>query len=116
MSEQEAIALFDMDEVKMDSPRLIQLKQHDIQTHHAPHCEEPWMAIPMIKAKEIAKAYLDGDEDDIASMTASAGRLLEDAGLVFYGHSQRDVEDAALAHMNAKGHTSEPCNQKNTKQ
>lgn len=90
-------ALFDLDSVAQDSPRLQQLKAHDIQTHHAPHCNEPWLAIPMKEAKRIAGDYLEGDEGSIASVTASAGALLDDAGLTFFGHSQREVEDAALA-------------------
>jgi hypothetical protein len=90
-------ALFDLSIGQMDSPRLKLIKEHDIQTHHAPHCEEPWMAIPMHAARRKAKAYLEGDENDIASVTASAGILLEDAGLVFMGETKRDVEDAAIA-------------------
>jgi hypothetical protein len=36
-------SLFDMDSVRMDSPRLVLLKAYDIQTHHAPQMpEDPW--------------------------------------------------------------------------
>ena len=92
-------ALFDLDSVKMDSPRLVAIKEHDIQTHHAPHCEDPWMAIPMGIAREEFKDYEDEENKftDCASITASVGILLEEAGMLFTGYSQREVEDAALA-------------------
>ena len=101
-------ALFDLGSVRMDSPRLKEIKRYGIQTHHAPHCEEPWMAIPMIAAKEKAEAYLEGDEDDIASVTASAGILLDDAGMVFMGQSKREVEDAALEFCRSNAEVSHP--------
>lgn len=88
--------LFDTKSIQMDSPRLKEIKSYDIQTHYAKDCEEPWMAIPMKAARIKAGGYLEGVENDIASVTASAGVLLEDAGLVFFGLSQREVEDEAL--------------------
>ena len=66
------------------------------------------MAIPMTLAKERAKAYLKGDEDSIASITASAGILLEDAGLIFYGTCQTEVEDAAILFCKANAEAQPP--------
>ncbi len=98
--------LFDMDSVAMDSPRLAAIKAADIQTHHAPHMDEPWLAIPMKLAKERLKDYITPDEpfNTVADITASYGILLEDGGLLFFGKSQKDVEDDALAFvMRTKG-------------
>ena len=93
-------ALFDLATVEQDSPRLTLLKRHDIQTHHAPHCEEPWLAIPMKMARERFSDEVDCPETewtDCGSITASIGALLDDHGMVFLGQSKREVEDAALA-------------------
>lgn len=92
--------LFDLDAVLMDSPRLVALRVHDIQTHHAPHMDEdPWLAVPMHRARALLAGY-----DLPAAETASvpvimAGycRLLDEAGLTFLGSTERDVQDAALA-------------------
>jgi hypothetical protein len=93
-------SLFDLDAVKQDSPRLTRIKVADIQTHHAPHMPDcPWLAIPMNLAREIVKAYITQDEpfDTPADITATFGRILEDKGLIFYGDTQKDAEDDALA-------------------
>lgn len=94
--------LFDLRTVQGDSPRLTELKRYGIRTHHAPHCEEPWMAIPMIAAREKAGPYLESDANGIVSMTASAGALLEDCGMIFTGQSRSEVEEAALAFSRAR--------------
>lgn len=88
-------ALFDLATVEQDSPRLALLKKHDIQTHHAPHCQDPWLAIPMIAARKAAGEYASPGSD-LVELCASAVILLEDAGLTFFGHSKREVEEAAL--------------------
>lgn len=92
-------SLFDMQSVAMDSPRLAAIKAADIQTHHAPHMEDPWIAVPMHAAKELLKGDITKDEpfDTVADMTATFGRILEDAGLIFFGSTEREVQDAALA-------------------
>lgn len=93
-------SLFDMQSVAMDSPRLGAIKAADIQTHHAPHMDEdPWLAIPMHAAKELLQDYITKDEpfDNVAQITATFGRLLDDAGLLFFGSTEREVQDAALA-------------------
>ena len=92
--------LFDIDTVLQDSPRLAAIKAADIQTHHAPHMDEdPWLAIPMNAARERLKSYITKDEpfNTVADITASYGRVLEDEGLLFFGESQREVEDEAIA-------------------
>lgn len=94
--------LFDLSTVAMDSPRLASIKAADIQAHHAPHMEEdPWLAIPMKLAKQYLGDYITKDEpfDSIAEITASYGILLDDAGLLFYGKTQREVENAALDYL-----------------
>jgi hypothetical protein len=90
--------LFNIDEFAQDSPRLAEIKAADIQTHHAPHMEEPWMAIPMKLAKEHLGDHITADEplNTIADITASYGILLEDDSLLFFGSSKEEVENAAL--------------------
>ena len=92
--------LFNENDVAMDSPRLKALKEHDIQSHYAEHCtDDPWLAIPMT----LAKKHLHGNESHpeniktIGDICASIGALLDDHGLLFYGMSEREVQDAALA-------------------
>ena len=94
-------SLFNMESVAMDSPRLIKIKEHDIQTHYAPNAEPPWLAIPMNHAKFRLRAYITKDEpfNTVADMTASYGRLLDDAELLFYADSKKDAEDDALAYV-----------------
>mgnify|MGYP000858214123 CR=1 FL=1 len=92
-------SLFDMDSVRMDSPRLVLLKAYDIQTHHAPQMpEDPWIAIPMNAARKRLKGYDPKPEevDSIASITLNFCRLLDDSGMIFYGDSETEVQDAAL--------------------
>lgn len=94
--------LFDMDSVAMDSPRLAAIKAADIQTHHAPHMEEdPWLAIPMHAARERLKGYITRDEpfNTVADITASFGRVLDDCGMLFYGNTEREAQDAALTSL-----------------
>ena len=98
--------LFDMDSVAMDSPRLAAIKAADIQTHHAPHMEEdPWLAIPMKAARERLAGYITKDEpfDTVADITASFGRVLDDCGMLFYGDTEREAQDAALASLSNRG-------------
>lgn len=94
--------LFDMDSVAMDSPRLAAIKVADIQTHHAPHMEDdPWLAIPMHAARERLKGYISKHEpfDTVADITASFGRVLDDSGMIFYGQTEGEAQDAALASL-----------------
>ena len=82
--------------------RLAAIKSADIQAHHAPHMEEdPWLAIPMHAARERLKGYITKDEpfNTVADITASFGRVLDDCGMIFYGQTEREAQDAALASM-----------------
>lgn len=93
------VNLFDLDSVAMDSPRLAEIKASDIQTHHAPHMEEdPWLAIPMHAARKCLAVHITKDEplETVADITASFGRILDDRGLLFFGATERDAQDAAL--------------------
>lgn len=94
--------LFDMQTVLMDSPRLAEIKAADIQTHHAPHMEEdPWLAIPMHAARQRLKGYITKDDpvNTVADITASFGILLDDCGMLFYGETESEVQNAALAYV-----------------
>jgi len=95
-----SLALFDLDSVRMDSPRLKEIKEHDIQTHHAPHMEDdPWLAIPMNAARAVLEGYdpTDDESGSVPGIMAGYCRLLDDAGMTFLGATERDVQDAALA-------------------
>ena len=94
--------LFDLDTVRMDSPRLAAIKAADIQTHHAPHMpDESWIAIPMNAARKQLHGYITNDEpfNTIDQITATFGILLDDWGLLFTGDSEKEVQDAALAYI-----------------
>jgi hypothetical protein len=95
--------LFPIESNAGDSPRLEAIKAADIQTHHAPHLEDdPWLAIPMHAARELLKGYITKDEpmNNIFDMTASYGMLLDDSGLIFYGETESEAQDKALASLN----------------
>jgi len=97
-------ALFDLDTVKMDSPRLKAIKAHDIQAHHAPHVKEaPWLAIPMHAAREIIDAA-PGDPECAAlpEIMANYCRILDEAEILFYGMTECEAQDAALAYLSNK--------------
>lgn len=96
-------SLFDLESVKQDSPRLASIKAADIQTYHAPHMLEPWLAIPMVLAREVVKGYITKDEpfNTPADITASFGSILEDADLIFYGQTKEEAEGEALAKVKA---------------
>ena len=98
--------LFDMDSVAMDSPRLAAIKAADIQTHHAPHMDEdPWLAIPMNDAREILDGYdlTKAEKSSIPDMMAGYCRLLDECGMIFYGQTEREAQDAALASLSNAG-------------
>ena len=94
-------ALFNLDAVRGDSPRLMALKEHDVQTHHAPHSTEaPWLAVPMKAARSVLQGYdlTDDESGSVAGIMAGYCRLLDEAGLTFTGQTEREVQDAALAY------------------
>ena len=91
--------LFNPETVAMDSPRIKDIKEADIQTHYAEHCiDDPWLAIPMNLAKELLHGNEPNPENikDIGDICASIGALLDDVGILFYGMTEREVQDAAL--------------------
>ena len=101
-------ALFDLVSVQMDSPRLKQIKEHDIQTHHNPHFDKnAWLAVPMNVARKKLKDHITKDDpfDTAADITASMGLTLDDAGILFYGDTEKEAQDAAVlwCMVNAKG-------------
>ena len=110
-------ALFDIDSVLVDSPRLKRIKELDIQTHHAPGIEDPWLAIPMKAARELVKGC--GPREDqlsgVFEIMSHYCRYLEEAGMVFMGDSEREVTDAALA-WSMSNETSPSTGEKGTKQ
>lgn len=92
--------LFDMNSVLMNSPRLKEIKEHDIQTHYAPHMEEfPWLAIPMNAARAMLKGsgLTENESRSVAEIMAGYCRLLDDAGMTFLGETEHDVQEDALA-------------------
>lgn len=104
MNEFQTDPLFDMESVKLLSPRMKviteAIKNHDIKTHYADIDEWPWMAIPMNKARESFKKYDTKCEwKDCASITMSIGRLLEEAGMIFYGETEDEVIYAAMDYL-----------------
>jgi hypothetical protein len=93
-----APALFDLDTVKMDSPRLRAIKELDIQTHHYPPCAPfQWIAVPMNAAKKMLDGYDLVNINTITDIMLCYSRLLFDAGMVFEGHTEKEVQDAAIA-------------------
>jgi len=92
-------ALFDLETVAMDSPRLAAIKAANIQSHYAPYAEPQWIAIPMNLAKEMLEEYdsLNCEFKDIGNICASFGAVLDDLNLICYGNSKEYVENQALA-------------------
>lgn len=91
-------ALFDIDSYSQLSPALVELKKHDIGTHNSSELENPWIAIPLAACRdkflETAKLY-DCALDDIIDTCASICRILDEAGMIFYGKTESDVIDQA---------------------
>lgn len=96
--------LFDLDAFSGNSPRMAAIKAADIRTHYAPHMDEPWLAIPM----NAAKAALDGRApkaeqiESVSAIMANFCKLLECLNLLFFGMTENEAVDAALAAMAAK--------------
>lgn len=92
--------LFNMESVKRDSPRLELIRHYDIQTYYCPHAVErrAWIAVPMQAAREclVGSDLTDDQKRDIVEILMWYCRLLEEWGMVFYGSSKREVENAAL--------------------
>jgi hypothetical protein len=96
--------LFDLDSVLLDSPRLAEIKAHDIQTHHCQYDEEPWLAIPMHAAREIVGALPDDPAcNTLPEIMANYCRLLDEADILFYGMTEREAQDRALDYLSNAG-------------
>ena len=65
----------------------------NIKTHHAPHCEPPWLAVDMDKAAEKLKNYglTEAEKTDVEELMASYCRLVEEAGLCHYGATEQEA-------------------------
>jgi hypothetical protein len=108
-------ALFDLDSVALDSPRLTALKAADIQTHHAPHMEDdPWLAVPMNAAREMLKGYNLKEEESgsVAGIMEGYCGLLDEAGMTFTGQTERYVQDDALHSLSNAKHSRTNNNEK----
>jgi hypothetical protein len=103
-------ALFDIDSVLMDSPRLQEIKAHDIQTHYCRYEEEPWLAIPMRAARAIVGALPDDPAcNTLPEIMANYCGLLDDADILFYGMTEREAQDRALDYLsNVRDHRCSP--------
>ncbi len=90
--------LFDIDKCKKLSPRMELIKKHDIKTHYAKRCEQPWIAMPMNIARGVAKGYDKNyaSMTDIAEVCASVGRLLDEQGIAIYGDNEDEVITDAI--------------------
>lgn len=96
-------ALFDLEAVRMDSPRMQKLRRWDVQTDYAENCPEaPWLAIPMVLARRILDLPED-DESSLVDLCASDAVTLEDCGLLVTGGSEEEVEDEVLAVCRERG-------------
>jgi len=72
--------------------------------------EAPWLAIPMHAARERLKGYISKEEQSntVADITASFGRVLDDCGMLFYGQTEREAQDAALASLSNANCAADP--------
>ena len=68
-----------------------------IQTHHAGHCPEPWIAIDMDRACDLLDGcdLSDDERDSIPAIMAGYCRLIDEADLIGYGKT----EDEATADL-----------------
>jgi hypothetical protein len=99
------MALFDLDSFLLDSPRMAEIKAHDIQTHHCQYDEEPWLAIPMNAARKIVGALPDDPAcTTLPEIMANYCCLLEENEILFYGMTEREAQDAALAYLSNVPH------------
>lgn len=98
----ETLELFAPESVQMDSPRTVAIREHDIQTHFAPQCPSPWMAIPLAKARQYlfpGGQLTDQDKEetkDIPTITMHYGRLLDEAGLICEADTERNATEMAF--------------------
>lgn len=70
-----------------------------IATHHAPHCSPPWLAVDMEAAAELLDGYrlTEKEKTDLPALMAGYCRLIDEAGLCFYGDTEEDATADAMA-------------------
>jgi hypothetical protein len=92
-------ALFNLDEVKQLSPRMQLIQDHDLQWHYSDCRDYPYLIIPMKIARHLLKGYITKDEPlkTVEDMTASYGRLLDEAEMTFYGSKKDELVTEAIA-------------------
>lgn len=73
-----------------------------IFTYYSRHCEAPWCALNMDRACALLEGYklTEKEKTDGKEIIMGWGRLLEEAGLIFYGDNEAEVRDAAIAEAN----------------
>jgi len=93
-------SLFNLDEVKQLSPRMQLIQDHDIQSHYSDCGDDyPYLVIPMKVARHLLKGYITKDEplNTVEDITASYGRLLDEAEMTFYGSKKDELITEAIA-------------------
>lgn len=91
--------LFDPETVAMDSPRLVALREHDVQTDHCASCDPPWLAIPMKAAREYLTRNCERAPErmaDLPTITMHYSRSLDEADLTIFAATEREAQDLAL--------------------
>ena len=80
-------------------------KSNGVQTHHAPHAEPPWIAICMPAVCKMLEGYglTEEEKTDLVALMAGYCRLIDEAGLIGYGHAEIE---AILNIPNAAGQKS----------
>lgn len=84
-------SLCDMESVAMDSPRVRWIKDHRFATHHAPHMENPWMAVRL--TEDHVKRGLT-----VGEAMAEECRLYDEAGQI----AEADTEEDAIVELAKK--------------
>ncbi len=72
-------------------------------THHAPHMDEPWIAIHVPSARALLAGYDDADFSSACSLMGGYCRLLDDAGLVGEGQTEEEAVRLASPNRQAEG-------------
>lgn len=76
-------------------------------THHAPHMDEPWIAIHVHSARALLSGYDDADFSSACSLMGGYCRLLDDAGLVGEGQTEEEAIRNAQPNTPAEGRGSD---------
>lgn len=66
---------------------------NDIETHYCKVFEDehlPWMACKMDSARQIREPYRNSKDESLGSIMADVCRLLEEAGVIAEGKTERD--------------------------